>query len=115
VDLGSQESSALDADYLEIDGDFEIAYQIPKIVQGQYKMYIGVEMYNSSNAMIEVFVDNKKIGGFIDLTSGGTASSPFQSNLIGTVDFKNYQTHKIEIKALIPGRLLWDYIRFEPN
>jgi hypothetical protein len=34
--------------------------------------------------------------------------------LIGTIDFKRFASHTIEIKTLIPGRLKWDYIRFEP-
>jgi hypothetical protein len=33
---------------------------------------------------------------------------------LGTVDFKRYTTHKVEIRPLIPGRFLWDFIRFEP-
>jgi uncharacterized surface protein with fasciclin (FAS1) repeats len=114
VYLGSQPTSAWNADYLEIVGDFEISYQIPKIIQGRYNMFLGTERFNNQNALIEVFVDGNKLGGFIDLTSGGSANSPFQSVLIGTVVFNTFQTHNIEIKSLIPGRFLWDYVRFVP-
>jgi len=114
VDLGNQESTAWGADYLEIDGDFEISYQVSKIVRGVYELYIGAEMLNRENAMVEVFLDGKKVGGFVDLSKGGTVSNPFQRYLVGTVDLKSYQSHKVEVKSLIPGRFLWDYVRFEP-
>jgi uncharacterized surface protein with fasciclin (FAS1) repeats len=114
VELGDQESSAWGADYLEIDGDFQISYHLPRIVQGKYELYIGVERFNSENAVIEVYVDGTKIGGFFDLTSGGSANAPFRRVLVGTVDFNAYRTHTIELRSLIPGRLLWDYVQFIP-
>jgi uncharacterized surface protein with fasciclin (FAS1) repeats len=114
VELGDQESSAWGADYLEMNGDFEISYQIPSLVQGKYEMYLGAECFNVQNAVVEIYVDGKKVGGFIDLTKGGSAGTPFRRILLGTVDFKTYSSHKITVKSLIPGRFLWDYIRFEP-
>ncbi len=114
VNLGDEQSSAWNSDYLQVDGDFEISYQISPIIQGKYNMFLGAERYNSENAVVEVFVDGNKVGGFLDLTSGGTANSPFQRVLVGTVVFNSYRSHEIEIKSLIPGRFLWDYIRFEP-
>jgi uncharacterized surface protein with fasciclin (FAS1) repeats len=114
VDLGDQESAAWGNDYIEIEGDFEISYQLPRIVQGKYDLLLGVDNFNNRNAMIEVFVDGRKVGGFIDLTSGGSVNNPFRQITVGTVDFKSYTSHKIEIKSLIPGRFLWDYVRFEP-
>jgi hypothetical protein len=114
VELGDQESTAWGADYLEMDGDFEITYQLSKIVAGTYEFFIGAEMFNSENAMVEIFVDGKKVGGFVDLSRGGTAASPFQRYLVGTVDLKSYQTHTVKVSSLIPGRFLWDYVRFEP-
>lgn len=114
VELGDQESTAWGSDYLEIDGDFEIAYKIPKIVQGKYELFIGAERFNNQNALIEVFLDGNKIGSFVDLTRGGSANNPFQNTLIGEVDLKTYQSHVITVRSLIPGRFLWDYVRFEP-
>jgi uncharacterized surface protein with fasciclin (FAS1) repeats len=114
VNLGDEESSAWNSDYLQIDGDFEISYQISPIIQGKYNMFLGAERYNSENAVVEIFVDGNKVGGFLDLTSGGSANNPFQRVLVGTVVFNSYRSHNIEIKSLIPGRFLWDYIRFEP-
>jgi uncharacterized surface protein with fasciclin (FAS1) repeats len=114
VDLGEQKSSAWGSDYLQIDGDFILSYQIPKIIQGKYKVFIAADAFNERNALIEVYIDGKKVSGLIDLSNGGNSNSPFQKIKIGTIDFKRYSTHKIQIKPLIPGRFLWDYIRFEP-
>ncbi len=114
VDLGDQESSAWSSDYLEIDGDFMIKYETPKIVQGKYTAYLGAEQFSEQNALVEVFIDGKKIGGLVDLTNGGSSDYPFQRIELGTIDFKRYSEHTVEIRPLIPGRLLWDYIRFEP-
>jgi uncharacterized surface protein with fasciclin (FAS1) repeats len=114
VDLGEEESSAWGADYLEIDGDFTISYTIPKIIQGRYTVLIGAEAFNAENALIEVFIDNKKVGSLVDLSTGGTSDNPFQQIELGTIDFTRYSEHVVEIRPLIPGRFLWDYIRFEP-
>lgn len=114
VEMGNQESSAWGNDYLFMDGDFTISYEIPRIVQGKYEVYLRAEAFNNRNAFVEVFIDGKKLGGSIDLTRGGSASNPFQNIELGTIDFKRYSTHTIEVKPLIPGRFLWDLIYFVP-
>jgi len=114
IELGEQESAAWGNDYLQIDGDFIISYEIPKIIQGKYEVFLGAHAYDLNNALVEVYIDGKKVSGLVDLSKGGSASWPFQKIEIGTIDFKRYSTHLVEIKTLIPGRLLWDYIRFEP-
>ena len=108
------ESRASNDDYLLINRDFSISYTIPKIVQGRYQIILRADSYNSSNAFVEVFVDGKKIGSMIDLTTGGSTTNPFQSKEVGIVDFNRYVEHVIEIKTVIPGRFLWDYIQFSP-
>ena len=113
-ELGDQQSSARGSDYLEITGDFRIYYEIPRIVQGKYKVFLGADCYNSKNALVEVYIDGKKISSIIDLTQGGSANSPFIGKELGTIDFKKYETHTVEVRPLIPGRFLWDYIRFQP-
>jgi len=110
----AESSPAWGNDYLEITGDFEISYEIPKIVQGKYELFLRADAFHTSNALIEVFVDESKVSGLIDLSRIGTLNSPFRNILLGTVDFSNYETHKIVIKPVIPGRLLWDGLRFEP-
>lgn len=110
-----EESYASNDDYLQINGDFTISYKVPRIVQGNYKVILRAESYSSTNAVVEVFVDGKKIGSMADLTRGGTAKAPFQSTEMGTITFNEYKEHLIEIKPVVPGNLSWDYIRFDPN
>lgn len=114
TELGDQQSSAWGADYLEMNGDFTISYQIPRIVQGRYRVFLGAEAFNSRNALVEVYIDGKKISSIVDLTTGGSSNNPFVGKELGTIDLKKYETHLVEVKSLIPGRFLWDYIRFQP-
>jgi hypothetical protein len=101
-------------DYMQIDGDFTISYQLPKIIKGKYTVFFQADAYSSANALVELFVDGNKLGGLIDLTKSGNATYPYYAFKVGTIDFKKYAGHIITIKSLIPGRLKWDYIRFEP-
>jgi uncharacterized surface protein with fasciclin (FAS1) repeats len=101
-------------DYLSIDGDFTLAYTIPKIVQGIYTVILRADAFNANNALVEVFFDGKKIGGLIDLSNLGTANWPYNNIELGTIDISTYENHVIEVKSLIPGRFCWDMIRFEP-
>jgi uncharacterized surface protein with fasciclin (FAS1) repeats len=103
-------------DFIMLDGDFIISYTIPKLVQGNYRVYLQADTYNDLNAVIEVFIDGKPIGGSVDLANTGspTASAPFVQIELGTMNFLRYQEHNIQIRSLIPGSFSWDYIRFEP-
>ncbi len=114
TEKGDEQTSAWGNDYLEMNGDFKISYIVPKIVQGKYKVFLGAERYNIANALVEVYIDGKKVSSLVDLSQGGTANSPFQKIELGTIDFIKYESHKVEILPLIPGRFLWDYVRFEP-
>lgn len=109
-----EEHPAWDSDYLLMNGDFIINYDIPKIIQGKYVVFIGAEAFSESNAIVEVFIDGKNMGGLIDLKSGGSSNNPFARVELGTIDFTRYEGHRIQIRSLIPGRFLWDYLRFEP-
>jgi len=110
----ADENNASNNDYLMIDGDFTVSYTIPKIVQGKYRVNLRAESFNATNVVLELYIDNKKVGGMVDLSLGGTAASPFRNIALGTVEFSSYEEHDVEVKCLIPGRFLWDYIRFEP-
>ena len=114
IELGDQQTSAWGNDYLFMDGDFVISYTIPKIVQGKYTAFLGVDAFNQENALVEVYIDGKNIGRLFDLATGGSSSSPFARIELGVINFARYEKHTIEIRSLIPGRLSWDYIRFEP-
>ena len=102
-------------DYMLINGDFRIAYTIPKVIQGKYLVYLQAEAYNSANATVEIYIDGLKIGQLFDLSSGGSASSPFIAMRLGTIEFTTYQAHTVEVRSLIPGRFCWDYVQFIPN
>lgn len=110
---GENITNAWNNDYLILDGDFTISYTIPPIVAGRYTVFLGAEAFNDDNALVEVYIDGKKIGGLIDLTTLGSEDNPFQQIRLGNIDFKSYSSHKVEIRSLIPGRFLWDNIRFE--
>jgi len=114
IELAQENSSAWGNDFLFLDGDFTITYQIPKVVQGIYTVLLGANAFDQENALIEMFIDGKNAGGLIDLSMGGSSDSPFSQIELGTIDFIKYETHIIEIRPLIPGRFSWDYIRFEP-
>jgi uncharacterized surface protein with fasciclin (FAS1) repeats len=107
-------TGAWTGDYLYLDGDFTISYTVPKIVQGTYKVVLNADAYDALDAVVEVFIDGKNVGGLIDLsTQGGTQTTPFQGIDLGTINFIKYETHTIEVRSLIPGRFYWDYISFQ--
>lgn len=114
VKSADENSPAWSGDYLYLDGDFSISYTIPKIVQGSYTVFLRVDAANQLNALVEIFVDGKKIGGNIDLTTIGDPSNTLEDIELGDVNFLKYEQHVILIKTLIPGRFIWDYIKFVP-
>lgn len=114
VESADENHPAWGSDYIYMNGDFIISYKIPKIVQGKYKAFLGADAFDGTNALVEIFIDGKQTGGLIDLTTGGSSNWPFAKIEIGTFNFLKYEQHIVEIRSLIPGRLLWDYIRFEP-
>lgn len=113
VQMG-EESNAWSDNYLSIEGDFDISFETDPIVQGKYIVWLRAESFNDQNAVVEVFVDGKKVGGITDLTTGGTSANPFQTIELGTISFNQYTNHIVEVRPLIPGRFLWDFIQFEP-
>jgi uncharacterized surface protein with fasciclin (FAS1) repeats len=110
---GDEESSgAWNGDYLLMEGDFTITYTFPKIIPGKYDVFLGVDYLNSQNAVVEIYIDGKQLGGLRNLA--GSSGDPFARLDLGTINFQKYEDHTFEIRSLIPGRLAWDYIRFEP-
>ena len=101
-------------DYLRIDGDFIIEYKMPKILPGKYKVSINTDALSNANSTIQVFLDDKRLGGNFNLTTGGSAGNSMALTEIGTVDFSSYREHTIKLRSLIPGVLIWDYVRFDP-
>jgi hypothetical protein len=109
---GDSEHPTWSGDYILTEGDFIVKYKIPKIVQGSYNMFIHALGYGSGNAVIEVYVDGVKIGGVLDLSNINTWG--WSGIEVGSIDFSIYEHHTVEIRSLIPGRLEWDNVSFEP-
>jgi uncharacterized surface protein with fasciclin (FAS1) repeats len=105
---------AWNQDYLYLKGDFKISYNMPKLVQGKYTVFLGANANSQDNTLIQIYIDGKKIGGLVDLTTGGSSSNPYAAKNLGTIEFTRFEDHLIEIVSLIPGIFIWDYVRFEP-
>lgn len=108
-----EEEPAWNDDYIMMQGDFTLTYQLPKIVQGEYNVRFRAHANSIDNALVEVFLDGVKIGGLIDLTTGGSSNDPYVNFDLGRVTFLEYKNHEIKVKTLIPGILYWDVIYFE--
>ena len=109
VKLGSSSEYYSD-DYLEIEGEFSITYEIPKILPGTYMLQIAANANYYNNAFIQIFLDDKRVGGNINLTSG----SSYYTFDINPINFINYEKHQLRIQTLITGRLTWDCVIFKP-
>lgn len=101
-------------DYLEINGDFTISYELPGILPGNYMLRIRANDEYNNNATIQILVDGNRVGGNVDLSSNPNSNSEIINFDIGEVVFENYERHIITIKALIPGRFIWDAVIFNP-
>ena len=101
-------------DYIEIEGDFSIAYSIPRILPGKYMLQLKVNSNDNDNAFIQVYLDGQVIGSNIDLTKNPGAGD-FYTYDIGQVDFTNYEKHIIKIQTVIPGLFSWDGVNFQPT
>ena len=114
VETGDPEHPAWGGDYILMDGDFIIQYEVPKIVKGIYTVEMRVDNVAGSNALVETYIDGKKVGGLFDLSIGTNSSYPFQWVELGTINFVKYENHTFEIRTLIPGTFRWDVLRFTP-
>ena len=115
IKSSSSGEKASNLDYLQIEGNFSIYYTMPRILPGIYRMELRTEATNPENATVEVYLDGRKIGSNFNLTSGGTANYPYYNFDIGSVELAAYTGHTIRIKTLIPGLMIWDYVRFIPK
>lgn len=107
---------ASNRDYIFVDGDFSISYNIPQILPGRYGFQIRANSAWSDNATVQVFLDGKKVGGNVNLTTGGASgNNPYRLINLGVIDLTKYEKHNITIRSLIPGRFIWDFVRFESD
>lgn len=103
-------------DYITVNGNFDFFYQTPRILSGTYELRLMADRNSSNNAMVQVYVNNEKVGGIVNLTSGSTTSArrfnpPF---LLGIVTFDQTQAHEIRIKTIKPGRMQLDRLQLTP-
>lgn len=115
ADVAGVASIAWSNDYIQITGDFIVSYTIPALVQGNYTVFLQADAFNTSNALIEVYIDGTKLGRLVDLTAGGSSASPFIAIQLGTIEFLTYAPHIVQVRSLIPGRFCWDYVQFQPD
>lgn len=102
-------------DYLRIEGDFILKYKIPKILPGRYQVIFRANAFGDEHAVVELYIDGNKTGGNMNLISSGNSTGNTYNNFNqNTVEFMEYKTHTIEVRSLIPGIMMWDFIRFEP-
>ena len=104
-------SGFLSDDYLVIDGEFSFSCELPKILPGTYVLLLQTNGNYSNNAFIQVFLDDKRLGANIDLTSGNY----IHDFIVSTVNFIYYEKHRLTIKTLIPGRMTLDCVIFVPG
>jgi uncharacterized surface protein with fasciclin (FAS1) repeats len=114
VKTDDDSETAWNKDYIVMEGDFSISYTLPEIVQGSYTFSIRANAFNSQNALVEVYFDGVKVGGLIDLTSGGTPAYPYIEIELGTITLLNYESHIVTVTSLIPGFFYWDFVHFKP-
>ncbi len=109
------DNSAHSRDYIELEEKFDFSYIMPKIMPGRYQVQIRADAFGQENATIQVRVDGKRMGGNINLTSGGNGNNPFNIFNIGIIEFASYDEHLLEVSSLIPGIMRLDYVRFVPE
>lgn len=116
VKSGSSFERASNQDYIYVDGDFSITYEIPQVLPGRYGFQIRANSADSKNSTIQVFLDGKRIGSNINLTTGGSGGgNPYRLFNLGIIELTKYEKHVVEVRSLIPGRFTWDYVRFESD
>jgi len=111
--VGSDAADAWEDDFLELDGPFIFAFNTPRIFPGSYDFMIRVHSADYDNAVIQVYLDGKRMGANLNLKSSGS-NNDFVVYTIGSVEFLDYSSHEIKINTIIPGKMQLDMIRFEP-
>jgi len=111
--VGTEAEEAWENDYLEISGPFVFTYITPRIFPGNYNIIIRVHSKDYDNAVIQLYLDGRRIGSNLNLKSS-QGSNNFESYTLGSVDFLNYSSHEIKINTIIPGIMKLDMILFDP-
>ena len=110
---GLEAEAAWEDDFIELDGPFTFSFITPRIFPGAYDFKLRLHADDYDNAVIQVYLDGKRVGANLNLKST-SENSDFVLFTIGNIDFLDYKTHTITINTVIPGRMQLDLIRFEP-
>ena len=110
---GIEAQAAWNNDYIELDGSFSFSFITPRIFPGKYNFMMRLHANDYANAIIQVYLDDKRIGANLNLKSN-SGNSDFVVFNTGNIDFLDYNTHVITINTVIPGRMQLDMIRFDP-
>jgi len=86
VKSSAADDNAWGDDYITLDESFTFEYDMPKIMPGRYLVEIRCDAYGQDNATIQVRIDDKRMGGNIDLTSGGNSINSFAWFGIGIIE-----------------------------
>lgn len=111
--LGGEAIEAWEDDYLELDGPFTFSFVTPRVFPGNYDFQMRLHADDYQNAVIQVYLDGKRIGTNLNLKSNNDDDA-FVVFTVGNIDFLNYTSHNVTITTIIPGRMQLDMIRFEP-
>lgn len=105
-------------DYIQINGNFELTFKTPKVLEGRYSLKLVMERGYKYSPNIQAYIDDQKIGTVIDATVAiGHQENGFNinnNNAVGNVEFIDYTTHTIELRSIIPGSLKIDRIILQP-
>jgi len=114
-DIGGQ---AANNDYIKLEGNFRIDYEIGTVLlPGDYEIILAAKTGTDGGfAMVELLVDGTKVGDNINLASESSrGGNPYDRISIGTVTIESYSNHTITVQSLVSGIFIWDFIRFEPR
>lgn len=108
---GQGEFQYRNSDFFYALGTFDITFTLPKIVQGKYLVKLFTKGGGDGRATIQFFMNGRKLGDPIDLTSFGFS---FVTIEFGNVNFKETAENELRVISVSPGQAFLDYLEFEP-
>lgn len=107
--------NARNKDYIMFGGLYELSYRTTRIVQGDYNLQLRLDA-TRINGLVDVYLDGKKVGATINLSAQvpPNNNNPYRILSVSNVQIEGYKEHVLTLKAITPGFVVWDYIRFSP-
>lgn len=91
------------------EGYWEVEATIPKIKAGKYEMIIRFKK-GGNRANLAVYVDGRRKDEVLVMND----AFGYQDFPIFDVDWETTTEHKVRLKTITPGIVMWDYIEFRP-